>query len=53
MPDERSSINHTTEEEMHVCRSQVEKHPGGRHRGTEQERLGDTEPGMCWPEPEV
>lgn len=38
---------------MHVHRGQVEKHPGGRHRGTEQGRLGDKEPGMCWPEPKV
>lgn len=53
MPDEGSFINHTTEEEMHVCRTQVEKHPGGRLRGTEQGRLGDKEHGVCWPEPKV
>lgn len=32
MPDEGSAIDHTTEEEMDVCRSQVGKYPGGRCR---------------------
>ena len=36
MPDEGSAINHTTEEEMDVCKGQIGKYPGGRpkRRGT-------------------
>ena len=53
MPEEGSAVSHTTEEEMDVCRGQVGKHPGGRHRGIVQRRLGNKEPRMCWLQPKV
>lgn len=53
MPEEGSAVSHTTEEEMDACRGQVGKHPGGRPRGIVQRRLGNKEPGMCWPRPKV